>query len=228
LEKEKEFIPRSLQSTEGTGEASSSKSSQEERLTSISADDKIKQKQKMADETKTKIEREYIIPLRKQWLKISRFRRAGRAAKTIKQFIAKHMKVADRDVENVKLDIYLNNELWFRGRDNPPARIKVKAVKEDGIVKVELAEMPQIVKFRKARNEKMHRVLEEKKEKEEVKPEAKPEETKKEEEHKQDEKEKEKSVEQEKLKEAKQDKNIQKHTMKGKEPEIHRRSMDRH
>ena len=64
------------------------------------------------------------------------------------------MKVRDRDLNKIKIDKYLNEELWFRGIRNPPARIKVKAVKEGEIVRAELAEMPENLKFKKAREEK--------------------------------------------------------------------------
>ena len=182
-------------------------------------------------ETKPILERIYVVPLRRQFLLLPRYRRAGRAAKALKQFIAKHMKVIDRNVNNVKLDMYLNNELWFRGRRNPPSKIKVKAVKEGDIVRVELAEMPQIVQFAKAKHTKRHQESEKKAEAKPAEA-AKPAETAEEKaekaEEKKEEKEKEKSVEQEKLKEAKQDKTAQKHTAKGKAPEIHRRAMSRH
>ena len=171
------------------------------------------------------LEREYVVPLRREWLKIPRYRRAGRAAKALKQFIAKHMKVEERDVEKVKVDMYLNNELWFRGRAKPPARIKVKARKENGIVHVTLAEVPEKVKFMKARHEKAHKVAEKK-------PEPKVEETKKAEEPKPEEKkaevEKEKSVEEEKIKESKMEQKATKHVTHVKTPEIQRKALNRH
>ena len=107
-------------------------------------------------ETKTeKLEREYTIPLRNEWRKVASYRRTGRAVKEIKKFIARHMKVADRDLDKVKLDIYLNNEIGYRGKKKPPAKIKVRAIKEGGIVKVELAEMPEYVKFLKQKHDKL-------------------------------------------------------------------------
>ena len=81
----------------------------------------------MAEEKIQAMEREYIIPLRKEWRKVASYKRTGRAVKEIKKFIAKHMKVPDRDISKVKLDIYLNNEIWFKGRTKPPAKIKVIA-----------------------------------------------------------------------------------------------------
>jgi large subunit ribosomal protein L31e len=56
------------------------------------------------------------------------------------------------------VDIYLNNEVWAKGIKNPPARIKVKAVKKDGIVYAELAEVPEYVKFLMAKDKKRHTV----------------------------------------------------------------------
>src|SRR3989344_9506839 len=105
----------------------------------------------MADQNQT-IEREYIIPIRKKSLKVVRYERTGRAIKIIKQFIAKHMKVPDRDVSKVKLDVYLNNEIWFRGRAHPPSKIKVKATKIGDIVKVDFVDIPEHVKFAKAKH----------------------------------------------------------------------------
>ena len=120
-------------------------------------------------ETKTEMVREYVIPLRNEWRKVANYRRAGRAIKTIKKFIARHMKVPDRDVDKVKIDIYLNQEVWFKGKKKPPAKIKVRAIKEGDVVKVVLLEMPISVKFAKIKHERMHRQLP----KEEKKPEEK-------------------------------------------------------
>lgn len=107
-------------------------------------------------ETKTeKIEREYIIPLRSEWRKVPRYKRAAKAIKGIKVFLVQHMKIRDRDLDKIKIDKYLNEEVWHRGIRRPPARIKVKAVKEGDIVRVELFEMPEVLKFKKSREEKI-------------------------------------------------------------------------
>lgn len=156
------------------------------------------------------LEREYVVPLRREFLKVPQYRRAGRAAKALKQFIARHMKVADRNLDNVKLDVYLNNELWMRGKTNPPSKIKVKARKEGDVVIVSLAELPQRVTFLKAKHEKRHKVAEQPKA--EAKTETKAEEKSAEE--KKDEKEKEKSVAEANAKTAKQDNKAEKHTTK--------------
>ena len=110
----------------------------------------------MADKkTETnKLEREYVIPLRSKWNRVPRYKRANKAIKSIKEFLVRHMKIRDRDLKKIKIDKYLNEEVWFRGIKKPPARIKVKAIKEKDIVKVELSEMPKKLKFKKTREEK--------------------------------------------------------------------------
>lgn len=183
----------------------------------------------MADkktETKVELEREYIIPLRNEWRKCASYERAGKAVKEIKKFIARHMKVPERDISKVKLDQWLNQEVWFKGRKKPPAKIKVKATKEsDGIVRVELAELPEFVKFEKAKRERLHKPAE-KPIKEEKTEEEKQEKTEPGEEAKRvDEKEKEKSVADVRALEAKQQSKEQKHLTKAKEPGFHRMAL---
>ncbi len=165
----------------------------------------------MADkDQKAKIEREYTIPLRRFFLGMPQYERTGRAVKTIKKFIAKHMKVPDRDVNKVKLDVYFNNELWFRGRASPPSKIKVKATKEGDIVTVTFVEIPRYVQLLKAKHDKRNKPADKKDKPKEVK-EEKEEKT---EEEKKAEKEKETSAAQQSMKEAKLDSKAQKHTTK--------------
>tara|TARA_Y100000310_G_C20419561_1_gene686002 strand:+ start:49 stop:813 length:765 start_codon:yes stop_codon:yes gene_type:complete len=107
-------------------------------------------------EAKVVLEREYIVPLRKGFLKVPRYKRAKKAIRVLREFIAKHMKVEDRDLRKVKVDRFLNEELWFRGIKKPAGKIKVKAIKDsEGVVRVELAEVPEVVKFKMAREEKL-------------------------------------------------------------------------
>ena len=106
------------------------------------------------------LEREYVIPLKRSVLKAPQYRRAKKAIKTIREFLVKHMKVEDRDLRKIKIDRYLNNEVWFRGIKKPANKIKVKAVKKGGFVYVELAEIPEAVKFVMARDKKKLAVLE--------------------------------------------------------------------
>ena len=157
-----------------------------------------------------KAEREYIIPLRRAWLNVPSYERTGKAIKAIKKFIAKHMRVIDRDVSKVKLDVYFNNEIWFRGRANPPAKVKVKATKEGEIVKVDLVDIPEHVKFLKARHEKIRKLAEsDKKESKAEKPEVKQEE--KTDEQKKDEKEKAQATAIQNEEQAEQQSKAQKH-----------------
>jgi len=94
------------------------------------------------------LEREYVVPLKKGVLNVPHYRRAKKAIRVLKEFMVKHMKVRDRDLKKVKIDIYLNNELWFRGIKKPANKIKVKAKKIDGLVYVELADVPEAVKYK--------------------------------------------------------------------------------
>ena len=158
-----------------------------------------------------KLEREYIIPLRQTLLKKPKYKRTGLAVKRIKQFIAKHMKVEDRDLNKVKIDPYLNNDVWFRGRTQPPARIKVKAIKDKDIVTVTFSEMPEVVKFEKAKVERRHKAPEVEKPKTPTKEEDKKDETP---EAKKEEKEKETSAAVQKEADAKSQAKASKHTAK--------------
>ncbi len=85
-----------------------------------------------------KLERTYNIPLRKEFLKANRYRRAEKAVIAVKDFLVKHMKS-----EDVRLGKYLNQAIWANGVRNPPHHIKVIATKEDdGKVIAELADAP--------------------------------------------------------------------------------------
>ncbi len=80
------------------------------------------------------LERNYTIPLRREWSKTPRYRRAKKAASAVREFLKKHMKS-----ESIKIGKHLNLELWKHGIKNPPHKIKITAVKEDdGTVKAEL------------------------------------------------------------------------------------------
>ena len=143
-------------------------------------------------ETKTeKIEREYIIPLRYKGRAVPRYKKTPKAIKTIKEFLARHMKIKDRDLSKIKIDKYLNEQMWFRGIKRPPHKIKVKAIKEKDIVRVELVDYSDKLKFKKLREEKLKEKSEGGKKKKVI---EKPQETKTEEQKKEEsEKEKEES-----------------------------------
>jgi large subunit ribosomal protein L31e len=102
-------------------------------------------------------EREYVIPLREKCRVVPRYKKTNKAIKTIKEFLAQHMKVRDRDLKKIKLDRYLNEAVWSRGIKNPLSKVKVKATKEGDIVRAELMDMPKNLKFKKAREERLEK-----------------------------------------------------------------------
>jgi ribosomal protein L31E len=77
--------------------------------------------------------------------------------KAVKEFLVQHMKIRDRDLKKIRLDKSLNEVIWSRGIKKPPVKVKVKATKEGDIVRVELAVVPEKLKFKKLREEKMEK-----------------------------------------------------------------------
>lgn len=166
----------------------------------------------------THLERTYTIPLREACMKVPIYKRARKGVVTIKEFIARHMKVTNRDVNKVKLDVYLNNEIWYRGPKNAPAKVTVKATKKGDLVHVTFVEMPAHVKFAHAKHSKMHKKAEKKESKQEEKKEQTAEEKKAEE-------EKEKSAALVKEQQIEQQTKAAKHTTKAKTLEIKRMAL---
>ncbi|MBU0530612.1 MAG: 50S ribosomal protein L31e [Candidatus Aenigmatarchaeota archaeon] len=81
-------------------------------------------------------ERVYTIPLRSEWMKVPRNRRAKRAKSAIEGFLIKHFHASD-----VKISQMVNESLWIRGIEKPPAKIRVKASIDDkGVVMARLPE----------------------------------------------------------------------------------------
>ena len=123
--------------------------------------------EKKKTESNEKIEREYVIPLRSKVRTVPRYKKTPKAVKSIKEFLVRHMKIRDRDLNKIKIDKHLNEMLWFRGIKSPPHKIKVKAIKEGEIVRVEAIDLIDRIKFRKAREDKVEKhakeVLEKKK-----------------------------------------------------------------
>jgi ribosomal protein L31E len=135
---------------------------------------------KKETEPKITLERTYIIPLRRQWLKVPEYKRVNKAVKAIRQFLVRHMKIYDRDTGKIKVDILLNNELRFRGMRKPPSKIKVRAKKyDDGLVKVELANIPKVLQYKLDREKKKKEAVDKKKTEEEAKKKAQEEAAKK-------------------------------------------------
>ncbi len=182
---------------------------------------------KKPEAPKVLYERTYIVPLRHGWLKAPKYRRAKKAIKILKEFIARHMKIYDRDLRKVKIDVNLNNEIKFKGIKKPLAKIKVIAKKYEDFVTVELAEIPEVLKYKIARQERKKSEAEKGK-KAKSKEEEKKEETKEEEkteEQKTDTKEKEQASKDEGMKIAKMQTKQQKHISKDKGVKIQRKAL---
>ncbi len=90
---------------------------------------------------KTGETRTYTIPLRKEFLKTPKWRRAEKAVSTVRSFVTQHSKS-----EEVKIGRWLNEAIWHRGAKNPPSRVRVEVKKEELIASVELSELPRQAK----------------------------------------------------------------------------------
>ncbi len=90
-------------------------------------------------------ERFYTIPLGKAWIS-KRKKRTPKAAKIVRTFVLKHMKVRteveeEEEPERLVIDNEVNEKLWSRGIERPPRKIRVRVVKDkEGVVTVHLAE----------------------------------------------------------------------------------------
>lgn len=84
------------------------------------------------------IERAYNVPLRKEWLKAPRYKRAKKAIAALRKFLIRHMKS-----DNISIGKNLNEEIWKHGIKNPPHHVKINVLKEDdGKVYAELIGYP--------------------------------------------------------------------------------------
>ena len=77
-------------------------------------------------------QKEYNIPLRKEFQKVPKYKRAKKAITAIKQFLTRHLKK-----EDVKIGPELNEEIWERGIKNPPHHVKVNAYVEKDTIYAE-------------------------------------------------------------------------------------------
>ena len=92
------------------------------------------------------LERVFTIPLTVT-RQVPKTKRAPRAIKEIKEYVRRHMmeKVSEEDEEKeekeVWLDYRLNELIWSRGIENPPRKVRVKAIRfEEGLIEVSLPE----------------------------------------------------------------------------------------
>ncbi len=84
------------------------------------------------EKKESSVEKIYTIPLRKAYKKAHQ-KRTPYAVREVKKYIITHTKAS-----SVKIGSRLNEELWGRGIEKPPRRVRVKAVVEEGTAKVEL------------------------------------------------------------------------------------------
>jgi len=150
-------------------------------------------------------EKIFTIPLREAFVR-GRVHRSKDASKLVREFLIKNMKS-----ENVKIGKSINENLWKRGIQRPPRRIRIHVIKEENIVYAELLGVEiktpskeELKKKEEKKKEKEKKIKEERKERkkrtiqeeieEEVKgkPKKTPEETKKEEKPKEEPKKEEK------------------------------------
>jgi large subunit ribosomal protein L31e len=96
----------------------------------------------MSSEKETKLsdseiaeERVYTVPFR-DVKKTPKNRRSNKAIRVLRDFMIRHMKS-----EEIIINPKVNDKIWERGMENPPNKLKVKAIKSrDGVVEVLLAE----------------------------------------------------------------------------------------
>lgn len=92
----------------------------------------------MAETKKSeRIERVYVVPLRRHFRRAPVYKRSKRAMNYLKIFLAKHMKT-----EDVRIGRELNEAIFARGFDKPPHKVKITVVKEDGIAKANIEGIP--------------------------------------------------------------------------------------
>ncbi|HIJ16156.1 MAG TPA: 50S ribosomal protein L31e [Thermoplasmata archaeon] len=91
------------------------------------------------------VERIFTVPLR-MTKQIPKSKRAPRAIKEVKDYVRQHladksMSKDDLPAKDVWIDYKLNEHLWSRGIENPPSKVRVKAIRfEDGLIEVSLPE----------------------------------------------------------------------------------------
>ena len=87
--------------------------------------------------------RTYTVPLRKEYLKTPKWRRAEKAVSTLRSFVERHSKL-----EEIKIGRWVNESIWKRGAKNPPSRVRVDVKRVADSVTVELSELPRKAKIK--------------------------------------------------------------------------------
>lgn len=129
-------------------------------------------------------ERIFTINLRREGLTTARWKKSNRASSAVRNHLRRHMKV-----DNIRIGDSINKEIWSRGDQKPPAKIKIKAIKikdDDGddLVKAEMwghvfeEEVKEEPKEKKGKEEKTETKRDQAKEKPETSKQSKTEKTK--------------------------------------------------
>lgn len=88
-------------------------------------------------------EKIFTIPLRKEWLKVPKYRRAKKAINALNIYLKKHLK------KDVLIGKYLNSQIWARGNENPPGKVKVRIEEDKEKLTAELINAPREIKKEK-------------------------------------------------------------------------------
>jgi len=110
-------------------------------------------------------EKIFNIPLRDAFER-PRTRRAKIATDIVRNFLVRHMKS-----ENIKIGNSINQEIWKRGIQKPPRKIRIHALKEEDVVYAELLGVEiktpskeELKKKEEKKKEKKEKIKEERKE----------------------------------------------------------------
>jgi large subunit ribosomal protein L31e len=131
--------------SEVSGEEEELEEELEEEEEFLEAEEKASRREREEPEEDIVEERFYTIPLGRAWI-VPRKKRAPKAARIVKSFVLKHMKVrteaeGEEEPERLVIDNEVNEKLWSRGIEKPPRKIRVRVVKDtEGVVTVLLAE----------------------------------------------------------------------------------------
>ncbi len=107
-------------------------------------------RQKSKPGIKTGEEVMITVPLRKIKKKVPRWKRAPRATKFLKEFVAKQAKA-----ERVIIGPEVNEKIWERGIEKPPSRIRVRVrVEEEEGARIAYVNLPPEEMPKKPREKK--------------------------------------------------------------------------
>ncbi|MEM5778401.1 MAG: 50S ribosomal protein L31e [Candidatus Aenigmatarchaeota archaeon] len=110
-------------------------------------------------------EKVFNIPLREAFEK-PRTKRAKITLKIVKDFLIKHMKT-----KNIKIGKSINENIWGKGIQKPPRKIRIHAIKENDVayaellgVEIKTPSKEEIKKKEERKKEKEKKIKEERKE----------------------------------------------------------------